>query len=265
LIGLGGDVATYRASWKDLGVYATGMPSRLPTAEPAFLTTPVARPMRVIDLATHIAGQTYGFMNRTSVDCAYRRARVAEFGTEGGPDAMVEQLSILPLKFLQGREGGGIKLRDDAANSTYAAPSNLASGGGGLVSTAHDYMRFCRMMLHGGTLDGVRILSPKTVALFSLNHLSDNRELADMAPPGLFSEAGYSGIGLSIGCSVNIDIAKTRLPVRYHDRYEEARVRLAARRHEGKLRRRLHIRDGLSRHRARSACCSAARTTASSS
>ena len=89
---------------------------------------------------------------------------------------------------------------------------NLESGGGGLVSTAHDYMRFCRMMLHGGTLDGVQILSPKTVALFSLNHLPDNKELADMAPPGLFSEAGYSGIGFSIGCGVNIDVARTRLP-----------------------------------------------------
>ena len=96
--------------------------------------------------------------------------------------------------------------------STYAAPPSLESGGGGMVSTAHDYLRFCRMMLNGGTLDGVQILSPKTVALFSLNHLPDNKELADMAPPGLFSEAGYSGIGFSIGCGVNIDVAKTRLP-----------------------------------------------------
>ena len=73
-------------------------------------------------------------------------------------------------------------------------------------------MRFCRMMLNGGTLDGVQILSPKTVELFSLNHLPDDQELADMAPPGAFSEAGYSGIGFSIGCGVNVDVAKTRLP-----------------------------------------------------
>ena len=105
-----------------------------------------------------------------------------------------------------------MKLQDDAGNSTYATPPNLESGGGGLVSTAHDYMRFCRMMLHGGTLDGVQILSPKTVALFSLNHLPDNQELADMAPPGMFSEGGYSGVGFSIGCGVNINVAKTRLP-----------------------------------------------------
>jgi CubicO group peptidase (beta-lactamase class C family) len=73
-------------------------------------------------------------------------------------------------------------------------------------------MRFCRMMLGGGTLDGMQILSPKTVALFSLNHLPGGQELADMAPPGNFSESGYSGVGFSIGCGVNIDVAKTRLP-----------------------------------------------------
>ena len=88
----------------------------------------------------------------------------------------------------------------------------LELGGGGLVSTAHDYLRFCRMMLNGGTLDGVQILSPKTVALFSLNYLPDGREVADMAPPGMFSESGYAGIGFSIGCGVNVDVAKTRLP-----------------------------------------------------
>ncbi len=107
---------------------------------------------------------------------------------------------------------GGLLTQDDAGKSTYAVPPSLESGGGGMVSTAHDYMRFCAMMLHGGTLDGVQILSPKTVALFSLNHLPDNRELAEMAPPGNFSETGYSGIGFSIGCGVNINVARTRLP-----------------------------------------------------
>jgi CubicO group peptidase (beta-lactamase class C family) len=68
------------------------------------------------------------------------------------------------------------------------------------------------MMLNGGTLDGVQILSPKTVALFSLNHLPGNKQLAEMAPPGLFSEAGYAGIGFSLGCGVNVDVARTRLP-----------------------------------------------------
>lgn len=270
MLGLDDDVATHIPSWKDLAVYASGMPSLIATTESSFMTTPVARPMKVVDLVTHTAGLTYGFMNRTSVDRAYRHAKVADLNTEGGLDAMIEQLSTLPLEFSPGTQwnysvsidvmgylvqklsgmafgeflrtrlfeplgmtdtafwcppekierftscympgGGRLKLQDDAGSSSYAAPPKLESGGGGLVSTAQDYMRFCRMMLAGGSLDGVQILSPKTVALFSLNHLSGNRELADMAPPGMFSEAGYSGIGFSIGCGVNVDVAKTRLP-----------------------------------------------------
>jgi len=271
LIALDDDVAAHIPSWKNLGVYATGIPSIATTAPPTFLTAPVARPMKVVDLATHTSGLTYGFLNRTSVDRAYRRARIAEPDAEGGLDAMIEHLSTLPLEFSPGtawnysvsldvvgylvqklsgmsfgeflrtrlfeplgmndsgfwcppekidrfascympKPGGGLKLQDDTGNSTYAAPPKLESGGGGLVSTAHDYIRFCRMMLDGGTLDGVQILSPKTVALFSLNYLPDNRELADMAPPGLFGEAGYAGNGFSIGCGVTIDVARTRLP-----------------------------------------------------
>ena len=271
LIGLDDDVATHIPSFRNQGVYSTGMPSLIPTATPSFITTPVERPMKVVDLVTHTSGLTYGFMNRTGVDAAYRRLRVAEFNTEGGLDTMIEQLSALPLEFSPGTQwnysvsidvmgylvqklsgmkfseflrtrlfeplgmtdtafwcrpekldrlsscympdgAGGIKVQDDAGKSFFAEPPALESGGGGLLSTAHDYMRFCRMMLAGGTLDGVQILSPKTVALFSLNHLPDNKELAHMAPPGMFSEAGYSGIGFSIGCGVNVNVARTRLP-----------------------------------------------------
>jgi CubicO group peptidase (beta-lactamase class C family) len=68
------------------------------------------------------------------------------------------------------------------------------------------------MMLNGGTLDGVQILSPKTVALFSLNFLPGNREIVDMSLPGMFSESDYAGVGFSLGCGVNVDVAKTRLP-----------------------------------------------------
>jgi CubicO group peptidase (beta-lactamase class C family) len=111
-----------------------------------------------------------------------------------------------------GTKGSRLKLQDDARESTYAQPPKLESGGGGLVSTAQDYLRFCRMMLNGGTLDGVQILSPKTVALFSLNFLPGNREIVDMSFPGMFSESDYAGVGFSLGCGVNVDIAKTRLP-----------------------------------------------------
>jgi CubicO group peptidase (beta-lactamase class C family) len=113
----------------------------------------------------------------------------------------------------QPKQGGGIKIQDDAQSSTYAEPPKLESGGGGLVSSAHDYLRFCRMLLNGGTLDGVQILSPKTVEMFSLNLLPDGKLLTDMtAGPGIFSEAGYGGVGFSIGCGVNMDLSRSRLP-----------------------------------------------------
>ena len=62
----------------------------------------------------------------------------------------------------------------------YLEPPNFLSGGGGLVSTTMDYMRFSQMLLNGGELDGVRILAPSTVKLMHLNHLP--RELKEMSP-----------------------------------------------------------------------------------
>jgi CubicO group peptidase (beta-lactamase class C family) len=53
---------------------------------------------------------------------------------------------------------------------------NVFSGGGGMLSTAGDYARFSQMLLNGGELDGVRILSPKTIALMTSDQLAANVE-----------------------------------------------------------------------------------------
>ena len=84
LIGLDDVVHSHIPAWKSLGVYASGMPSLLPDAPPGFLTTQTLRPMKVVDLATHTSGLTYGFMMRTAVDAAYRGAKVAERQTPAG-------------------------------------------------------------------------------------------------------------------------------------------------------------------------------------
>jgi CubicO group peptidase (beta-lactamase class C family) len=52
-------------------------------------------------------------------------------------------------------------------------PRAAFAGGAGLVSTASDYARFLQMMLNGGELDGVRLLSPRTVELMTVNHIGD--------------------------------------------------------------------------------------------
>jgi CubicO group peptidase (beta-lactamase class C family) len=68
-------------------------------------------------------------------------------------------------------EKGKLKLENGGFNHDFTKKPALSSGGGGLVSTATDYLRFCQMLLNGGELDGVRLLSPKTVELMHTNAL----------------------------------------------------------------------------------------------
>jgi CubicO group peptidase (beta-lactamase class C family) len=106
---------------------------------------------------------------------------------------------------------GGLTLQDDPATSSFLKPPSLISGGGGLCSTADDYLTFCRALLNGGELGGVRLLGPKTLALMTSNHLPGGRELPDMSR-SLFSEAAYNGIGFGLGFSVTMHPAKTLIP-----------------------------------------------------
>lgn len=105
----------------------------------------------------------------------------------------------------------GVTLHDRAEASAWARAPRQFSGGGGLVSTAADYHRFCRMLLDGGALDGVRILSPKTVALMTMNHLPGGGDLAGMSR-ALFSEATNAGVGFGLGFAVTINTAPTLVP-----------------------------------------------------
>jgi len=104
-----------------------------------------------------------------------------------------------------------MRLNDDPQTSSYLAPPAFVSGGGGLVSTLGDYLRFCRMLLNGGSLDGVRILSPKTLELMTANHLPDGKDLTQLSI-SLFSEASYAGVGFGLGFAVTIDPARTLMP-----------------------------------------------------
>src|SRR6202140_525408 len=102
LIGLDDAVHSHIPAWKNLGVYASGVPSLLADAPPSFLTTPVLRPMKIVDLATHTSGLTYGFMMRSAVDAAYRRAKLTDRQTPGGLQGMIDQLARIPLDFSPG-------------------------------------------------------------------------------------------------------------------------------------------------------------------
>ena len=103
---------------------------------------------------------------------------------------------------------GSLTLQDDPKTSSFLSPPDFISGGGGLCSTAADYLTFCRALLNGGELGGVRLIGPKTLALMTSNHLPGNRDLPEMSR-SMFAEATYNGIGFGLGFSVTMDPAKT--------------------------------------------------------
>jgi CubicO group peptidase (beta-lactamase class C family) len=80
------------------------------------------------------------------------------------------------------------------------------SGGGGLVSTAGDYHRFTQMLARGGEFDGVRLLSPRTVAFMTRNHLPGGADLETFGRP-INAESTVRGVGFGLGVSVVIDAA----------------------------------------------------------
>jgi CubicO group peptidase (beta-lactamase class C family) len=106
---------------------------------------------------------------------------------------------------------GKLTLQDDPKTSSFLSPPSFISGGGGLCSTAADYLTFCRALLNGGELGGVRLLGPKTLALMTTNHLPGGRELPELSR-SLFSEAAYHGVGFGLGFSVTMDPARTLIP-----------------------------------------------------
>ena len=97
-----------------------------------------------------------------------------------------------------------LRLSDDPANSPYLKDPVFKSGGGGLVGTMADYVRFAEMLRAGGALDGVRVIGTRTLDLMVHNHLKDGQDLTQAAIGG-FSETANAGIGFGLGFAMTID------------------------------------------------------------
>jgi CubicO group peptidase (beta-lactamase class C family) len=104
----------------------------------------------------------------------------------------------------------GKDLTDDGQDSEYANRS-FYSGGGGLVSTVGDYYRFCQMLLNGGTLEGRRIIGPRTLAFMTRNHLPGGKDMTAFATGG-FSESAYDGVGFGLGFANSLDPVRNGHP-----------------------------------------------------
>lgn len=121
------------------------------------------------------------------------------FGTEA------EELAALYVP----QPGTRRVVRDDGFGTVGHGRPDCLSGGGGLVSTAADYHRFTQFLLRRGELDGVRLLSPRTVALMTSNHLPGDVDLEAYGRP-LFAEMPFNGFGFGLGFSVLKDAVKAK-------------------------------------------------------
>jgi CubicO group peptidase (beta-lactamase class C family) len=97
--------------------------------------------------------------------------------------------------FLNQTKSSQLVVSPPQTSASFMEGALFESGGGGLVSTAMDYLKFSQMLLNGGELNGVRLLSPKTVELMTLNHLGD-------MPMG----ANSPGVGFGLGFGVALDV-----------------------------------------------------------
>jgi CubicO group peptidase (beta-lactamase class C family) len=113
------------------------------------------------------------------------------------PDASADRFSAN----YERRPGEAPALGDDPETSTFRRRPSYFSGAGGLVSTTPDYLRFARMLVQRGELDGHRILGRKTLELMTVNHLPGGRDLTQLASGG-FGEAGFTGVGFGLGVAV---------------------------------------------------------------
>lgn len=100
------------------------------------------------------------------------------------------------------KSGDGLSVMETAKDSQFVGNVTRFQGGGGLISTAADFLRFQTMLLNSGELDGVRLLGPRTVEFMTQNHLPG--DLAGMGQPR-FGEVSFNGIGFGLGMAVVID------------------------------------------------------------
>jgi CubicO group peptidase (beta-lactamase class C family) len=111
----------------------------------------------------------------------------------------------IPVLYSRGADGA-LRPAAQLLDAQYLSTGRLLSGGGGLLSSPGDYLRFAQMLLNGGELEGRRILSVASVATMMRNHL------APSLTPIVSPMVGHDGYGYGLGGAVLVDSAAARLP-----------------------------------------------------
>ncbi|MFC0083063.1 serine hydrolase domain-containing protein [Aciditerrimonas ferrireducens] len=131
-----------------------------------------------------------------------------------GPLGMVDTAFAVPAEH-QGRvaalysPGPGGRIARVASAQVPTEPPTFLSGGGGLLGTAADYLRFCEAIRLGGALEGTRLLAPRTVELMGANHLPGGADLESFGER-LYAESPFTGTGFGLGFAVLLDPAQAK-------------------------------------------------------
>lgn len=150
-------------------------------------------------VATDVLGRLVELWSGESLDTFVRRRILDPLGMNDTdwycPEEKLDRLAQLYV-----HANGQASPFPGLAEATTRKPL-LLSGGGGLVSTAHDYQQFMTVLLGNGEANGVRLLSSRTFELMIRNHLPGGLDLNSFARDS-FSEVGQSGVGFGLGLSV---------------------------------------------------------------
>jgi CubicO group peptidase (beta-lactamase class C family) len=156
-------------------------------------------------VATDVLGRVVEVVSGRRLDAFLAEEILAPLGmTDTAFSVSAADLDRLAALYLRG-PAGGLRRHDAMGTAATHEPTYL-SGGGGLVSTAADYHRFTQLLARGGELDGVRLLSPRTVAYMATNHLPGGHDLDTVGRP-ISAESSHAGVGVGLGFSVVLDPA----------------------------------------------------------
>ena len=161
-------------------------------------------------VATDVLGRVVEVASGQRLDEFFTQRIFGPLGMTGTTFWVGADDTRLAALYQPGPEGRATRL--DALGQGARQQPEMLSGGGGLISTAADYHRFTQMALGragspAGELDGVRLLSPRTVDYMVRNHLPGGLDLETFGRP-LYAESPFRGIGFGLGFAVVIDPVK---------------------------------------------------------
>jgi CubicO group peptidase (beta-lactamase class C family) len=159
-------------------------------------------------MASDVLGHLIAVVSGRPFEAFLRERVIAPLGmSDTGFFVPSDKVNRFAANYDKGPDGRP-RLIDDPETSRFLTPPVAPSGGGGLVGTARDYMRFCQMLLQRGAHGSERLLGRKTVELMTMNHLDG--DMAAMGQPR-FAESNYYGIGFGLGFSVTLDPARAQI------------------------------------------------------